>query len=264
LLGRYEIIRAHHWGLKECQEEFGWNQAQYLQYGGYPAAAALAGDAERWQRFMLDSVVEPVIARDISFVREIAKPALFRQALSLVMQHPAMELSYQKILGQLQDHGNATTIKSYLETLEHAFLIKILTKFSTRAITTKSSSPKIFPLCPALISAFSGASRTLQDPESRGRVVEAAIGAQLSQLFPEGLFYWRDGHNEVDFVVASEQQLFAIEVKSGRKKRRDGVAAFKKNFPQALGFILSEELIGETLTLDSKGAAIGFFRRIGI
>jgi predicted AAA+ superfamily ATPase len=264
LLGRYEIIRAHHWGLKECQQEFGWTQAQYLQFGGYPAAALLVDDPERWQRFMLDSVVEPVLARDIALVREIAKPALFRQALSLVMQHPAMELSYQKILGQLQDHGNATTIKSYLETLEHAFLIKILTKFSTRAITTKTSSPKIFPLCPALISAFSGTSRTLQDPEWRGRVVEAAIGARLSQLFPEGLFYWRDGKDEVDFVVASDQQVFAIEVKCGRKKSRGGVAAFKKNFPQALGLVLSQELIDETLTLDSRGAASEFFRRIGI
>ena len=262
LLGRYEIIRAHHWGLKESQQEFGWTLDQYLQFGGYPAAAALIEDTERWQRFMLDSVIEPVVARDISLVREIAKPALFRQTVSLVMHHPAMELSYQKILGQLQDRGNATTIKSYLETIEHAFLIKILEKYSTRAITTKSSSPKLFPLCPALISAFTGSDRILQDPEWRGRVVESAIGARLSQLFPDQLFYWRDGSKEVDFVIVTQQDLFAVEVKSGRKKGSAGIPAFKENFPGSRGLVLSEEFVNETLSLESKRDAVEFLLKI--
>lgn len=262
LLGRYEIIRAHHWGLKESLQEFDWTLDQYLQFGGYPAPAALIEDTERWQRFMLDSVIEPVIARDISLVREIAKPALFRQTISLTMQHPAMELSYQKILGQLQDRGNATTIKSYLETIEHAFLIKILEKYSTRAISTKSSSPKLLPLCPALISAFSGSDRALQDPEWRGRVVESAIGARLSELFPQQLFYWRDGPVEVDFVIATEQELFAIEVKSGRKKSSSGLPGFKKNFTKSRGLVISGTLIQEILCLESKKDALGFLQKI--
>lgn len=262
LLGRYEIIRAHHWNLKECQQEFDWTLDQYLQFGGYPAAAPLIVDAERWQRFMLDSVIEPVISRDISLVREIAKPALFRQTVSLVMQHPAMELSYQKILGQLQDRGNATTIKSYLETIEHAFLIKILEKYSTRAITTKSSSPKLLPLCSALISAFAGSDRILQDSEWRGRVVESAIGARFAQLFPEELFYWRDGAEEVDFIIATQQDLIAVEVKSGRKKGSAGISAFKENFPKSFGVVLSHELVKQTLSLESKKEALEFLREV--
>jgi len=178
------------------------------------------------------------------------------------MQHPAMELSYQKILGQLQDRGNATTIKSYLETIEHAFLIKILEKYSTRAISTKSSSPKLLPLCPALISAFSGSDRALQDPEWRGRVVESAIGARLSQFFPQQLFYWRDGPVEVDFVIATEQELFAIEVKSGRKKSSSGLPGFKKNFPKSRGLVISGALIQEILCLESKKDALGFLQKI--
>jgi predicted AAA+ superfamily ATPase len=105
-----------------------------LQFGGYPAAAPLTKDTERWQRFMQDSVIEPVISRDISLMREIANPALFRQTLSLAMQHPAMEISYQKMLGQLQGRGNAATIKSYVETLQHAFLLRVLEKYSSRVI----------------------------------------------------------------------------------------------------------------------------------
>jgi len=262
LLGRYEVIRTYHWDFGECEEEFRWHTDQYLQFGGYPAAAALTEDAERWQRFMQDSVIEPVISRDISLMREIANPALFRQTLSLAMQHPAMELSYQKMLGQLQDRGNAATIKSYIETLQHAFLLRALEKYSPRAISSKSSSPKLIPLCPALISAYGDPTRVLTDPQWRGRVIEAAIGAKLSSLFPEQLFYWRDGAREVDFVVTSPKNLFAIEVKSGRKKDAQGIADFKKQFPEARTLIVSEEVLDRILRLKTKTEALTFLQDV--
>lgn len=262
LFGRYEIMRAHHWDLRECQEEFGWDINRYLQFGGYPAAAVLTEDVERWQRFMQDSVLEPVLSRDIFLMREIAKPALFRQTLSLVMQHPAMELSYQKILGQLQDRGNASTIKSYIETLQHAFLVRVLEKYSSRVITSKSSSPKLIPLCPALISAYGDPGRVLSDREWRGRVIEAVVGAKLSHLFPEHLFYWRDGAREVDFVVESPSNLFAIEVKSGRRKDERGIAAFKERFPNARTLIVSEGVLEGILRLRTTTDALLFLKEV--
>ena len=262
LLGRFEVIRAHHWDLAECQQEFGWGIEQYLQFGGYPAAALLTSDPERWQRFMQDAVMEPVISRDISLMRDIAKPALFRQTLSLVMQYPAMELSYQKILGQLQDRGNAATVKSYVETLEQAFLLRALEKYSTRALSSKSSSPKLIPLCPALISTFCAPSRIQQDREWRGRVVEAAVGAKLTQLFNDLLFYWRDGMREVDFVVPTETALYAIEVKSGRKKDGAGLAIFRDNFANARTLTLADELVAQLLVLPDKAEALSFFDRV--
>ena len=49
LAGRYEIIPAHHWNLAECHEAFGWDLDTFLAFGGYPAAADLCGEEDRWQ-----------------------------------------------------------------------------------------------------------------------------------------------------------------------------------------------------------------------
>jgi uncharacterized protein len=211
---------------------------------------------------MRDSVVEPIISRDILMLREIAKPALFRQTFELAMRHPAQEISYQKILGQLQDRGNATTVKSYLETLEEAFVLRMLSKYSTRALTPKSSTPKLIPLAPALIHAYTRPQKVLEDREWRGRVFESAIGAALAKTFREKLFYWRDGNNEVDFVVEHEDQLFGIEVKSSRTRRSGGTTAFTKAFHRAKTIVINEESGARLLLLNTTDQILQLLNRM--
>jgi len=143
LLGRFELIKVPHWTFAEHEIAFGWNLHQFLQFGGYPAPTALIGDVERWQSFMRDAVLEPMISKDLLALRRVSKVALLRQTISLALTHPSQELSFNKMLGQLNDAGNTVTIKSYLQLLESAFIIKLLYKFFTRVISTRSSSPKI-------------------------------------------------------------------------------------------------------------------------
>ncbi|MBC7539708.1 MAG: ATP-binding protein [Bacteriovorax sp.] len=49
----------------------------------------------------------------------------------------------------------------------------------------------------------------------------------------ESLYYWREGSDEVDFVLKNGRKLYAIEVKSGRKKSQKGLEKFKEKFPEA-------------------------------
>lgn len=245
LAGRFEVIKANHWSYAECRACFGWDFKTFLKYGGYPAAAALIGDAERWQAYIRDSVIEPMLSRDIIPLRNIAKPALFRQTLALSMSYPAQEISLQKMLGQMQEHGNTTTIKGYLELLSAGFVVHLLEKFSTRKLTKKSSSPKILPMCPALIHAYAHPTRIDQDTDWLGRVFEACIGATLVTHFTD-VSYWREDHAEVDYVITHEDKILAIEVKSGRKKSAKGLQTFLKHFPEAKPLILDFEM-GETL-----------------
>jgi uncharacterized protein len=154
LAGRYEILHAHHWNLHECRESLGWSLDEYLKFGGYPAAGELIADVDRWQSFMKNSIIEPVLFKDILDLASINKPALFRQTFELAMAYPAQEISLQKILGQLQDRGNVTTIKHYLELLEGAFLLKTLQKFTGSEVKKRASSPKIVPLNNGLVHAF--------------------------------------------------------------------------------------------------------------
>ncbi len=237
LAGRFEYIRASHWSLAESIQCFDWNLDKFLKFGGYPAASEFITDIDRWQDYIRDSIIEPMLSRDILPLKNIGKPALFRQTLALSMSYPAQELSLSKMLGQLQEKGNTTTIKGYLELLESGFVIKSLEKFSTRHFTKKSSIPKILPLCPALIHAYTDPMRIESDKEWLGRVFEAAVGAMLHHAFPN-LYYWREANAEVDFVAEYRDQIIAVEVKSGRKKSEKGLHSFKQQFPKSKTIIL--------------------------
>ncbi len=239
LAGRFELTRIYHWTFNELKEAFGYDLERYLLYGGYPAAVAFEDDHDRWYAYLKDAIVEAVIGQDILQNRKVANPVLFRQAFEILCRYPAQEISYTKLLGQLQDKGNTDLIKYYLALYGGAFLIFSLEKYSSKAWLTRTSSPKILPACPALHTMTAGP-RVLADPEQRGRVFELAVGAELLQL-PGELFYWREKNAEVDFVYRYQGRLYALEVKSGRKKSTKGLEAFRKHFPEASPVIVTPD-----------------------
>ena len=239
LAGRFEVLRVHHWTFAELQSAFGYDLDRYLTYGGYPGAVPLEGEPDRWYAYMKDSIVEAVIGKDILQNRTVANPALFRQAFEILCAYPAQEISYTKLLGQLQDRGNTDLVKHYIALYAGAFLLHALQKYSPKAWLTRSSSPKMMPGCPALHSVAAGVNLT-RDPEQRGRAFELAVGAELNQQ-PGQLHYWREGNDEVDFVYQYRGQVFAIEVKSGRKKSARGLTAFCARQPKAVPIIVTPE-----------------------
>jgi hypothetical protein len=186
LAGRFELTRICHWSFTELRDAFGYDLERYLLYGGYPGAVAFEGDYDRWYAYLKDAIVEAVIGKDILQNRKVANPALFRQAFEILCRYPAQEISYTKLLGQLQDKGNTDLVKYYLELYAGAFLIYSLEKYSAKGWLTRSSSPKILMACPALYTMTAGP-RTLANPELRGRLFELAVGAELLQL-PGELF----------------------------------------------------------------------------
>ena len=240
LAGRYEVIHAGHWSLPECREAFGWGLKEFLKFGGYPAAAELTGDFSRWRDFINHSIIEPVLLRDLLSLAVVNKPALFRQAFQLCLAYPAMEISLQKLLGQLQESGNVTTIKHYLELFEGAFLVKVLQKYSGSEIKKRGSSPKIVPLNTALVNARRDSFPLDQDTEWKGRLFECAVGAELCRRFDE-VMYWREGGAEVDFVVKTQRGIVAIEVKSGRVKRMGGLERFCQRYKDAEPIVMDLE-----------------------
>lgn len=238
LTGRFELIRAYHWNFPETNSAFHLNLDEFLSYGGYPGADAFRRDDARWLNYIRTSIVETVIEKDIAQLRRISRPALFKQVFELLCSFPAMEVSLRKMVGQLQDPGSIETVKHYIELLEGAFLVKTLQKFSTNTIQKKSSSPKVLPLCPALCSFARG--EALYSREERGRLFELAVGLDLLRL-PGQTFYWRVDQIEVDYVYKSGSKLYAVEVKSGRKKSPHGLAKFKQYFPKAKCAVITPE-----------------------
>ncbi len=237
LQGRFEIIRAHHWNAYESKEAFGWELPLFLQMGGYPVLGSIIKEdapetLKRGQAFIRDSIIEPVITRDILTLRSAINSSLLRQTLEICLSAPCQEISFTKILGQLSDRGNATTIKSYLELLEKTFFIKLLYRYSGTVIRSRTSSPKIVPLAPALCHAFISPSKVEEDPAWYGKVFEAAIISRLNSLDAQ-LYYWSNSKEDVDVVIKQSDQVIALEIKSNSSHDWRGLRAFKKQFPQA-------------------------------
>jgi len=227
LTGRFEIIPVAHWNLMESSKAYSLDLSEYLNFGGYPGSYSLRKDEKRLRQYLLDSIFETVVSQDILRFTTVKKPALFRQTFMLACHFPAQEVSYNKLLRQLQDAGNVDQIKHYLDLFSQAFLIRLIFKYA-KNFSSKTSSPKLLPRAPIFTSLF------LQRPltsEEKGRVFEAIVGNRLCENFPS-VFFWREGIFEVDFVIETAEGPVAVEVKSKRRKT-SGLLQFQKQFSKA-------------------------------
>jgi uncharacterized protein len=249
LLGRYEKTYVPHWTYHECKECFGWTLRDFVVFGGYPGGAHLIKDPKRWKRFIRDAIIEPVITQDLLEISKVYKPALFRQCFELVMSIPGHEISLQKLLGQLQESGNVSAIKHYLELFEGAFLLRTLHKYSGSLIKKRLSSPKIIPLNTALSQGLRAEGLEDDTPEWYGRLFESVIGAKLLEFEGCDLYYWREGDYEVDYVLKTKTQLFGIEVKSGRKAHLKGIQKFKSLYKNSVAIIVDTRNVENFLSI---------------
>ena len=230
LTGRFQLTTAFHWNYSESHQLTTMDFNSYLKFGGYPGSYSMVNqDHDVWYDYIKNSIISTVVEKDILQFHNVKKPALFRQIFDILCSYPAQEISYTKLLGQLQDKGNVDIIQHYLKLYEGAFLFKTLQKFSNKPFKTKSSSPKIIPLAPCL---YYSTIRADYEFDEKGRAFELAVGCQLVRTGEE-LYYWRDGKYEVDFVLKIGKKIWAIEVKTGDSKSAKGLVEFKKQFPQA-------------------------------
>lgn len=243
LAGRFELIRVPHWCFAEMREAFGWSVEQFIYFGGYPGAASLISEQSRWRDYVLDSIIEPTLSKDVLQLSRIDKPALLRRLFVLGCHYSGQILSYQKMVGQLQDVGNTSTLSNYLNLLSSAWMLTGLDKFAGDVARSRASSPKLQALNTAFISAQLGLTydAVIKDSETWGRLVESAIGAHLSNYKASGmtLQYWRERNDEVDFILSQGDRLTAIEVKSGRRKGSfSGLKKFTQNYSSSQSLVV--------------------------
>ena len=245
LSGRFLLHRCMHWSFKECADAFGWNMRQWLYFGGYPGAAAFVKNEQQWKRYVSDSLIETVLARDVFQMSRIAKPALMRHLFALSATFPSQIFSYNKMLGQLQDAGNTTTLAHYLKLLESAFLVSGIEAYSKGQVRKRGSSPKLILWNNALINALSTKRfrDAVGDSAWWGRLVENAVGAHLCNSLSGveyTITYWRKGDIEVDFVVTRGSKSWAIEVKGGRTGKLSGLEHFRRIYPESNALLVGE------------------------
>lgn len=245
LFGRFEMIKLSHWTFKEMNEAFGFSPEQYVYFGGYPGAVDLIEDESRWRDYIRNSIIETTISKDILQLTTIQKPALLKNLFELACIHNGEILSYNKLLGQLTDAGNTTTLSHYAELLDNIWMLTGLQKFSGSKINSKSSTPKWIVYNSALTSAYNELSfkETLKDLRLWGRKIEQAVGSFLinnSRIENFDLYYWRDGNNEVDFIIKKGKKTIAIEVKSEKATFHKGLVAFSEKFKPMKTILVSD------------------------
>ena len=250
LAGRYELIRMPHWSLREMQDAFGVTVDEYIYYGGYPGPAHLMKDERRWRKYIKDSLVAPAIEKDVIMTSNIYKPALMKQLFELGCGYSAEILSLTKLMGQLQDAGNVTTLAGYLGILDECALLTGLQKYARDEARKRGSVPKFQVYNNALLTAYRGRGFITDRTDTRawGRWVESAVGAHLLSMAEEldyEVYYWREPlrtkeekDKEVDFVVVSDGEATAIEVKSGRRGMNFGLPAFVEAFHPRRSFVV--------------------------
>lgn len=236
LAGRFEVVHLPHWSYREMRSVFGWSLEQHLFYGAYPGSAPLVSQPDRWSRHIRDSLIETAISRDVLLLSRVDKPVLLRRLFELACDYSGRILSYTKMLGQLQEAGNTTTLAHYLDLLSAAGMVTGLQKYSGGTVKRRGSSPKLQVFDTALMAAMSDLTleQAREDRSYWGRLVESAVGAHLVNAEAGGrceVFYWRGRNREVDFVVRAGGRLTAIEVKSGRASSTlPGMLAFTRMF----------------------------------
>ncbi|HSI74386.1 MAG TPA: ATP-binding protein [Lunatimonas sp.] len=246
LAGRFESTYLGHWSYKEMQDAFGLTAEEFVWFGGYPGAITLKEDEDRWKSYVRDALLETSISKDILMLTRVDKPALMKRLFELGSAYSGQILSYTKIMGQLTEAGNTTTLANYLELLNDAGLLGGIEKYSPNMIRKRASSPKFQVHNTAIMSGISSESldTLLKNHEAWGRWVESAVGAHLiNQAFKNKkltVYYWREGNDEVDYVVAYNKQVIALEVKSGKKGKLSGLGAFDKKFKPEKSLLIGD------------------------
>lgn len=243
--GRFEEIRMTHWSYPEMKECFGLSLDEYLYYGGYPGAADLIHDPDRWEQYIQSAIIDATINKDILMNTAISKPALLKQTFELGAAYSGELLSLTKMLGSLQDAGNTVTLAGYVNLLDESGLLCGLQKYSIDSARRRSSVPKFQVYNNALKMVFNPHTfdQAIMDRKEWGRIYESGIGSYLvSQAFVHRfeVFYWRERNDEVDFILRKKGTVIAIEVKSNAEKSTAGLNKFKELFHPQSAFIVGD------------------------
>ena len=260
LAGRYELIRVPHWSFKEMHDAFGMDLEHYIYFGGYPGMAEYINSETRWRRYIKDSIIAPAVEKDVLLTKIIYKPELMKRLFELGCSYSGEELALNKMLGQLHDAGNITTLAGYLTTLDESKLLCGLQKYASDDARKYNSVPKLMVYNTALFSVQKRMTfeKAYTTPKLWGRWVENAVGAYLLNQADEydyKVYYWRDRDDEVDFIIEYNRQCIAIEVKSGINTKNKGLSVFRNKFHPVLSFVVGSNgiPIEEFLTGDIGG-----------
>ena len=132
-------------------------------------------------------------------------------------------------------------------------------KFSIDSARKRASIPKYQVYNNALLSSTLGLTykEVVRDSKKWGQIYESAIGAFIvSEAFVNRfeVFYWRDGNDEVDFILKKNNKIIAVEAKSNSESHTTGIDRFRNLYNPDAIIIVGESGIKpeDFLSMDLK------------
>ena len=225
-----------HWAFAEMKKAFGYNLNQFLFFGGYPGSVEYLDDYEGWKTYMLDSLIETTLSRDLFMMNRVEKPVLLRNLFKLVCNRANSVISYTAMQSYLEEKVNTTTLSNYLSLLADIGLVVGLQKFSGNKERKRGSSPKLLPLNTGLINAMQEAKKIdqLSLPSFKESLLKVAFGAALYRKRELGvsLNYWKKGIDEIDFLFVNNTNIrvtaFDLIL---NKESRNSIEVLIKDYP---------------------------------
>lgn len=207
-------------------------QERYLAIGGFPgridSPGYLFGEGfPEARRQLRADIAERAILRDLSG-RGVDVDRI-KDLFVYLLQDSGMEFKAESRAGDL--NADPRSVREWARLLTDTLLIFPLERFARHAAAALRSRPKIFAADPGLIAAF--ALLPVQDPEVRGRAVEAAVFRHLreaSRQLEGRLSYFRQQDDlEIDFVhEAPGVPLTGIEVTASPRVRPQKIHRFRR------------------------------------
>ena len=189
--------------------------SRYLVTGGLPRFAG-TGENPHAIAERLRSIVRETLA-EIDGVRT---RATLRHLAAVLLERATEELNV-KTLGE--DLGiKRESLLAWLQHFEDGHLLLRLPRIDSDSLRELRGNPKVYTIDPGLASAFSLAPDPLDDPRTRGRLVETAVFRHLHELEwkcqGQLRFYQerkgRRMRGEIDFVLIARDEVFALEITS--------------------------------------------------
>lgn len=188
----------------------------YINYGGYPEVAFSSRIQADPGQFVSHDIVDKVLLRDLPSLYGISDVQELNSLFTMIAYHSGMEFSYE---GLSKESGvKKETIRKYIQYLEAAFLIKVITRTDDTAKRfQRQTTFKIYLTNPSLRCALFEPVKMIDG--NIGDMIETAI---YSQWIPrsEHIAYanWKIGRTqgEVDLVGINEalqKPYWAVEIK---------------------------------------------------
>ncbi len=179
---------------------------RYLKYGGFPELVREENE-EFARKYIINSVIERIIYKDIAQEFEIRDVELLKKLLYLVGKNPGMIVNFKEIG---KNFGrDERTISNYFEYLEYGLLVKFVFNYRGSPLATMRKLKKVYFTTPNLIFALNPYFETL---------LPQMLENQIASMQEVNYFY--KNTYEIDFVIEEDEKIKAVEIKLEAKKLR--------------------------------------------